>query len=433
MKTAKKLILFIASLTIACMIILLSCHNRYTGPNKKGIFEEEGVDNGPIPLVGSGGGLRLSSGYVLPSNSLSQSEQNEEYDPEFNSIVLFKEGSIPALTITSNGFILAAVGTGENANHIVVKRSSDMGKTWYSATANTSDSGLNDIYTHPFFINCHDGSVLMGIATTNYDKNKTTIYKSSDDGATWTKKTEIELTTVCSDATSDFVTYGQGLTLRHQSDKSSEKLLFPYFYSNNNAKATSTKGRLTATMCSTDGGASFSQLGSPYGSFTTYETKFVELSDGNILLHMISALNQTFWMISYDCGDTWTIKTKNNEEKVNGVKHVDLVRYEFNGKPIRYEKDALMIYGYSGNNYGVKMTTNDFNNGVNGQKYHHEREDLVSGTAKNDGYPAITVLPDGTIATLTEEDNGITFRRFNLNWLTDGIYSINYESDLKFN
>ena len=138
MKTAKKVLLFIMGLMIVSMIILLSCKNRYTGPGDKGIFEEGssgetgesggGGDSGPIPLVGSGGGL-IINGYTLPINSLSQEEQEQDYDPEFNSVVLFNEG-IPALTVTAKGVILAASGTSKSANYIVVKRSSDMGKTW---------------------------------------------------------------------------------------------------------------------------------------------------------------------------------------------------------------------------------------------------------------------------------------------------------------
>ena len=446
MKTTKKLILFIICLTIASMIVILSCKNRYTGtgPGDKGVFETgQGEDNsgsgnngdtGPIPLAGSGGGLVLKSGYKLPQNSLSQEEQEQDYDPDFNSVVLFANGKIPALTVTKSGVILAAAGTGESHDYITVKRSSDMGKTWTEFQARYE--GFSSMYTHPFFINCHDGGVLMGVATTNATENKTIIYKSSDNGATWTKQSSVELTTVCGDATSDFVTFGQGLTLRHQSDNS-QKLLFPYWYSNDNAKATSTKGRLTATMCSTDGGTTFTQLGSPYGSFTTYEPKFIELSDGKILLNMISEVNQTFWMISTDCGATWNVKTGAGKESANGAKHVDLTRYEFNGKPIKNKDDngdkyTLIIHS-SGNNYGIKMSTNDFNSGNHaGTKYHVEKELVLEG-AKSDGYPAITTLPDGTIATLTDENNGVVFRRFNLYWLSDGLRYIEYSTDLQQN
>ena len=440
MKTAKKVLLFIMGLMIVSMIILLSCKNRYTGPGDKGIFEEGssgetgenggGGDSGPIPLVGSGGGL-IINGYTLPINSLSQEEQEQDYDPEFNSVVLFNEG-IPALTVTAKGVILAASGTSESANYIVVKRSSDMGKTWTEVQANTSDSDLDNMQTHPFFINGYDGSVLMGVATTNATKNKTTIYKSQDDGMNWSKLTQIDTNIVNKGnmkVHNGYVTYGQGITLRHQSD-SSQKLLFPYFYGTNSPV---TKHGYTATMCSTDGGNSFTQLGNPYGKFSSYETKFIELSDGKILLNMRADNNLSFWMISSDCGANWTVTTKNTDNENDYGNHADLIRYEFDGKDIRDVKDALMIHStVGGNAYTVRLTENDFNDGKAGNKYQHMREDLAEGKAKDDGYPAITVLPDGTIATLTEENSGVVFRRFNLHWLTYGVDVIDYNQHLKF-
>ena len=144
---------------------------------------------------------------------------------------------------------------------------------------------------------------------------------------------------------------------------------------------------------------------------------------------------KTYWVKSTDCGAKWTFGDINDGV---GGKRLDLVRYEFNGKPIKNkgtdngDKYALMIYSTASGNYGIKMSTNDFNSGANGTKYHVEK-DLVLGGAKSDGYPAITTLPDGTIATLTDEDNGVVFRRFNLYWLSDGLRYIDYSTDLKEN
>ncbi|WP_161976223.1 hypothetical protein, partial [Brachyspira catarrhinii] len=85
-----------------------------------------------------------------------------------------------------------------------------------------------------------------------------------------------------------------------------------------------------------------------------------------------------------------------------GAKHIDFSRYEYNGKPIKLggDKYALRAYShFSGNGYSIGLTTNDFNNGDKNQtgesKYSHTKE-LVKATAKANGYPAITVLPDGT-------------------------------------
>ena len=437
MKTAKKLILIIASLTIACMIILLSCHNRYTGPNKKGIFEEGAGDNGPIPLAGKGGGLVLASGYRLPQNSLSQEEQEDYYDPEFNSTVLFANGKIPALTVTKSGIILAAAGTSESANYILVKKSSDMGRTWTEVRANYE--GFANMYTHPFFINCHNGDVLMGVATTNKAHNETALYRSTDNGTTWTKQTNICLSNVASgnntskEETNCFVAFGQGLTLRHGANANAQKLMFPYYYYGKNSSGNSANqpGTFAAIMCSEDDGKTFTNSSSYNGSFSSYDPDLVELSDGTVLLS-IGVTNSSLKRFWFKNPNNWN-ECYDNAEVIDTI-HADFVRYEFNGKPIKGTKEALMIYNSRSHDYNIKMTTNDFNNGAKGGTKYHNEMVLVSGGANSaDSYPAITVLPDGTIATLTDEDNGVVFRRFNLYWLTDGLRNVDYSTDLKEN
>ena len=413
MKTAKKVLLFIMGLMIVSMIILLSCKNRYTGPGDKGIFEE-----GSSGETGENGGGDIGSG--LPAGYLTQDEQYEPMGPDSKKMVLFTGDNyrIPALTITANKMILAAVGTGTGQNHIAIKRSEDLGQTWTDIQANYE--GFSGMYTHPFFINCHDGSVLLGIATTNSAENKTTIYKSVNDGGSWTKLTEINSSEITNNLANGFVSYGQGIALRHGNN--GNKLLFPYFYTNTIGGKDS---RWTATLCSTSGGKEFTQLGSPYGPFQTYETKFIELANGDVLLNMRSTSGQTYWMKSTNCGDTWEITTKLSQENGDGVnsgKHADLTRYEFNGRDIKVggEKYALMVISKkNGTGYNVRMTFNDFGNGAGNfnNKYLYNK-DFATNNVGGDGYPAITVLPDGTIATLTEETDGIVFRRFNLSWLS---------------
>ncbi|TKZ34509.1 sialidase family protein [Brachyspira catarrhinii] len=413
MKTAKKVLLFIMGLMIVSMIILLSCKNRYTGPGDKGIFEE-----GSSEETGENGGGDIGSG--LPAGYLTQDEQYEPMNPDSKKVVLFTGDNyrIPALTITANKMILAAVGTGTGQNHIAIKRSSDMGQTWTEVQANYE--GFNGMYTHPFFINGYDGSVLMGVATTNATNNKTIIYKSTDDGMSWNKLTDIDTNSVNNGNVEVFnghVTYGQGITLRHGNN--ANKLLFPYFFGTN-AK----ENGFTATMCSTDGGQTFTQLGAPYGKFTSHETKFIELANGDILLNVRATTGQTYWMKSTDCGENWNITTSGGTETSgnnNSGKHADFTRYEFNGKDIKLggEKYALSVISKRDETgYNVRMTFNDFGEGVGNfnNKYLYNKD--FATNVGGDGYPAITVLPDGTIATLTEETDGIVFRRFNLSWLS---------------
>ena len=194
-------------------------------------------------------------------------------------------------------------------------------------------------------------------------------------------------------------------------------------------------------MCSTDGGTTFTQLGEPYGKFTSHETKFIELSDGSILINIrTTGTGQTYWAKSTDCGETWKTTTLLTTETSgnSGGKHADFTRYEFNGRDIKVggEKYALSVIKKRLDGYNVRMTFNDFNDGKGGfkSKYLHNK-DFATNVVGGDGYPAITVLPDGTIATLTEETEGIVFRRFNLSWLSssdgieDGEDFVDYEVD----
>ena len=139
-------------------------------------------------------------------------------------------------------------------------------------------------------------------------------------------------------------------------------------------------------------------------------------------------------MISENCGETWAIKTSGATEQ-HSESHADLIRYEFNGKDIKSgigSKYALITYSDKQNkSYGVKMTINDFNGGVGGfnSKYLYKKVIASNLTDANDIYPAITVLPDGTIATLAGETNNMVFRRFNLSWLSGEEEYIDYDID----
>lgn len=310
-----------------------------------------------------------------------------------------------------------------------------MGKTWTEFQAKYD--GFSSMYTHPFFINCHNGDILMGVATTNKTCNETTLYRSADNGATWTKQTNICLTDVAKDNSSSanetncFVGFGQGLTLRHGNNANANKLMFPYYYYGMNGNKT---GTFAAIMCSEDDGKTF-KVNGYNGSYSSYEPDLVELSDGTVLLSMRPTnAAKRYWFK----GNNWNSCYDNADGSVDGI-HTDFIRYEFNGKPIKNketdngDKYALLIYSSSSGDYGIKMSTNDFNNGQKGGTKYHVEKELVLGGAKSDGYPAITTLPDGTIATLTDENNGVVFRRFNLYWLSDGLRYIDYSTDLQQN
>ena len=130
--------------------------------------------------------------------------------------------------------------------------------------------------------------------------------------------------------------------------------------------------------------------------------------------------------------------------------NADLARYEFNGYPIKDKNYILFInanikknntWFQNRKNHWVSLTKNEFGNGNGTQtgKYAYRKQLVNGGESLYSGYPAITVLPDGTIATLTEETTqnlqdqyDIVFRRFNLYWLSGGAEYVDYDKDPLF-
>lgn len=378
---------------------------------------------------------------------LSQEEQNADYE---HVDILFTGGTtpqIPALTVTSREVLIAA--SGQSAGNVKIKRSQDMGMTWEDLHF-TPENG----YSYPFFINCHNGDILLGVTTaTKSASSQTIFYRSNNDGETWTKEgSSIDLNTVDTKATDGYATYGQGITLRHGGNLGSRKLMFPYFY---NAPDKTKNGCYVGIMYSDNNGNNFNSICENFkisgqggtntkrniGSFGSYISKVIELANGDILLNMRTTTDGcTYWMLSKDCGKNWDITVVNsspeNKEvggKGVGGKNADFIRYEFNGKDIKLggDKYALMITSYEKKSgYDVMLTDNDFNHGKpdggTAKKYKYTKNIISASTG---GYPAITVLPDGTIATLTEDGGDMYFKRFNLYWLTGGVESINYSTD----
>ena len=380
---------------------------------------------------------------------LSQEKQNADYE---HVDILFSGATtpqIPALTVTSREVLIAA--SGQSAGNVKIKRSHDLGMTWEDLHF-TPENG----YSYPFFINCHNGDILLGVTTaTKSADSKTIFYRSNNDGETWTKQdsSSVGLKTVCNDATDGFATYGQGITLRHGGNLGSQKLMFPYFY---NAPDNKKNGYYFAIMFSENDGRSFNSVCEGFtnsynnkfvntniGSFgVSFISKIIELSNGDILLNMRRTTDgDMFWMLSKDCGKNWNITVDGNatenggagSKRGVGAKNADFIRYEFNGKDIKLggDKYALMIISYeSKTGYDVMLTVNDFNHGQpdggTAKKYKYTKNIISASTG---GYPAITVLPDGTIATLTEDSGDMYFKRFNLYWLTSGAESINYSTD----
>ena len=448
-------------LVLASMILALSCKNPL-GDESGGSGGAGGAGGGG----GSGGGETIGSNYILPKGSLSQEEQKKILDPNKNFKVLFERVSggkyyrIPALIVSKNGVIIAAndirhdstadLGRGgANAKiDVVVKLSYDLGANWTEAIpVGPGATKAADSYGDAFLLNCHNGDVILGAVThggfVGTPPGKTVLYRSKDDGKTWTLTHTLEVPT---GATAGFAASGQALTLRHGQNKDKQRLFFNYA-----AKLSGTTQIGNIAMVSDDDGATWRQAGTTGAINNNDETKAFELSDGRVMLNHRQSVTVggRLWSIAQTYDGNFTPPGK-DPEVVDPGNNADLVRYEFNGLAIK-EKYALLIHANSPNkpntwftarlNHHIKLTKNEFNNGKGNEngKYAYDKQLVNDGAKRYSGYPTITVLPDGSIATLTEEtlmkaqdEYNIVFRRFNLFWLSSGKEYVDYSKDTLF-
>ena len=409
MKKAKNLLLISVGVIILGMSILYSCKN-YTGPsNGQGLFADKEKAN------------NVDSG--------EDSAGTQMLTPDSQRVVVWADsGIIPALTVTKDNTLIAAVGDKNNKGKILIKTSKDLGKTWTSYNGEIKSDKINNGIAHPFFINCHNGDILLGIATTNTGEDTVSFYRGSDNATVWSKESPtIEKSTGPKNQANTylkpgnaFATYGNGIALKHGTNTSKNTLLFPYYY-----KDTTKNSGVISTMISTNDGRHWEPYGNDEGPYASYGAKFIELNDGNILYFMSDNFKKVGWFESKDCGKTSKCITvfdvgAHNEDR---IEYADFARYEFDGRDIKGAEYALMVFSTDKTSYSVKMTTDDFNKGQKNKSgtYLGGGSKVIAAnlTKPSAIYPTITVLKDGTIATLAAEDDGMVFRRFELNWFLE--------------
>ena len=390
MKKAKNLLLISIGVIFIGMIILYSCRS-YTGPVKK-------VDGDKL------------------DNNLDSGSEEEDYFDTINNCI------IPALTVTKNNTLIAAIGDKNNAGKILIKTSKDGGTNWSAYNGSIKNDDIATGFAHPFFINCHNGDILLGIATTNETENIVSFYRSTTKGASWNKESaKIEMPTSAQSENNNigkltpqhaFATYGNGLALRHNGNANT--LLFPYYY------IASTGSGVISTMISTDNGANWKAYGKDQGPYASYGAKFIEIENGNILYFLNGKDRKIAWFSSKDKGQSSSLTKAFFESSLGKPMYADFVRYEFDGTDISNKsKHVLVAFSEDTTGYKVMMSTDDFKEGTNGTKIVGSKAKTVGTSSEyHDVYPAITVLRDGTICTLAAENYDIIFRSFDYNYLS---------------
>lgn len=340
-------------------------------------------------------------------------------EPVQESVFVSGEGGyhtyrIPSLIVTPNGHLLAfcegrKAGRSDASDvDLLLKRSTDGGKTWGKAQVIWDDGGNTCGNPCPV-VDAKTGTVWL-LMTHNLGTDTETaivnskskggrtvwITKSTDNGATWAKPFEITKD-VKKPAWTWYAT-GPGVGIQ----LASGRLLIPC-----DSKSDSGKVRESHVITSDDGGKSWA-IGGVVGPLCN-ECQAVELADGSVMLNMRSdrGKNRRLVSVSKDGGETFS-KPVEDDALVEPVCQASIVREPGEKGGIYFSNPA--------STKREKMTVRLSLNG--GKTWPHSKE-LHAGPA---AYSCLSILPGGQIGCLYERGGKnayetITFARFSREWL----------------
>ena len=359
-------------------------------------------------------------------------------EPQFSDVFTsgkegYKSIRIPSVVVTKKGVVLAfAEGrerpTDQAENDIILRRSSDGGRTW-GALQVLHEDGKNSLNNPTAVVEQQSGRVFLMYQRIpahmkEHSKNTDTGYEgtniyrnllvwSDDDGATWTKPLDVTRTTKrATNATT--IASGPGIGIQLTRGPHTGRLILPFNegpYSQWNNFA----------VFSDDRGATWKFGENVPGAFVKdaklgqrsqiNEVQMVELSDGSVRLNsrQFAGAKVRKTSVSKDGGITWS-----PVEDVTALRdpscNASVLRYSFGDGA-----SGLGRILYSGPD---AMTRS---NGT----IHLSRDDGATWPVKrvlwpgSFAYSVLTKLPNGNVGCLFETDNygRIVFVRFPVSWL----------------
>jgi len=324
---------------------------------------------------------------------------------------------IPSLIVSPKGTLLAFCegrknGRGDAGDiDLVLKRSFDGGRTWRSMQV-IWDDGENTCGNPCPVVERSTGTIWLllthnlgrdteaKIVDGTSDGSRTVwVSKSTDDGATWSKPTEITRDVKRRDWTWYATGPGIGIQLR------SGRLVIPC-----DNKVAVTKARQSHVIYSDDRGTTW-KLGGVVGP-NCNESQVVELSDGRLMLNMRSyqANNRRMVSTSKDGGLTWTAP-REDRALIEPVCQASILSHQ-----PRTESKPLLLFSNPASTKRERMTVRVSSD---------EGESWSAGRVLHTGpaaYSCLAELPDGMLACLYERGERhpyetITLARFSLHWL----------------
>jgi sialidase-1 len=335
---------------------------------------------------------------------------------------LFKSGEegyrcfrIPAIVATGKGTLLAFAegrkdGCGDAGDiDLVVKRSSDGGRTW-SALSVVWDDGANTCGNPAPVVDRKTGNVVLlstwNLGTdrepqiidgTSRDTRRVFMMSSADDGRSWSAAREI----TAQAKKPDWTWYATGPVngIQMRAGKHKGRLVIPCDHIE-----AGTKKYYSHVIYSDDGGRTWS-LGGSTPSDQVNESTVAELPEGKLLLNMRNytsvRIRQT--SVSVDGGETWS-PLKGDETLIEPVCQASLLWYEHKGR-----KSFLAVSNPASRESRTRMTV---------RISHDEGRTWPFSVVVHDGpaaYSNLVMLPGGNLAILFEAGEktpyeGIVFR-----------------------
>jgi sialidase-1 len=356
-------------------------------------------------------------------------------EPQFTDVFVagkdqFPSIRIPSVVVTEKGAVLAfaegrAVATDQANNKIILKRSTDGGKTW-GALQVIADDGKNCLnnpcavvdekngrvilmfQSYPFGFSERDGNILPGLDGPAIVRNY--VIMSDDDGATWSKMVDVTRTTKHAERVTIFAG-GPGIGIQLKRGAYAGRIIIPF------NEGPFNRWNVLAVF-SDDGGNNW-KLGAPApGCCVTNadgkidslvnEVQMVELSDGSVMLNSRKWGGKPLRKIatSHDGGMTWSPIAEEPALRDPGCMASTFSAESLDGKNVLIYSGPDSAKRENGT---IHMSRDD------GQTWPVQKV-LFPGSF---AYSVLTQLPNGDIGCLFETDgaNRIVFARFPLAWL----------------
>lgn len=324
---------------------------------------------------------------------------------------------IPAIVTAPNGDLVAAIDErvpscadlrGSKDINIVIRRSSDNGKSWTEIETVVDFPNGKSASDPSMIVDEVKGDIFLFYNYMDLDREKDVYYlhvvKSSDNGKTWSEPTDITSQIAKPEWHNDFkfITSGRGI------QTSNGKLLHTMVNLDHGLHL----------FASDDHGKNWYLIDTPITPGD--ESKVVELANGNWMVNCRVNGKGLRWVhISSDEGKSWTSNPA-----------PELIDPGCNGSIIRYssvnagdDKNRLIFSNAKmkkgRRNLTVRISYDE------GKTWTEGKTIYPGGSA----YSSMTVLPNGDIGVFFEKDGykQNTFVSFSLKWLTDG--QDKYEKD----